>query len=184
MSSVEVLGLLVDPGPSEAALEAGWEDLRYFLYQLPEAGLNVLADMLPKMPNRRLQGLVIEVVAYQAVQSETRSSDLISRLNDRALVQLIPQLSAGLRRLGGQTLQPLVRHPSAAGRAARARALLEGRPFVLPDDIKALAAPVLLHRLTLSAESELEWLNEGQVIESLLARTEAPRGVSTETADR
>jgi MoxR-like ATPase len=69
-------------------------------------------------------------------------------------------------------------------RCARVRALLEGRSFVLPDDIKALAAPVLIHRLVLSAESELEGLTEGRIIESLLARTEAPRGAGPETADR
>jgi MoxR-like ATPase len=65
-------------------------------------------------------------------------------------------------------------------RCARARALLEGRDFVLPDDIKALAVPVLAHRLTLSAESELEGLGEPELIESLAAHVEAPRGISGE----
>jgi MoxR-like ATPase len=60
-------------------------------------------------------------------------------------------------------------------RCARARALLEGRDFVLPDDIKALAAPVLAHRLTLSAESELEGLDDRRIILNLVAGIEAPR---------
>jgi MoxR-like ATPase len=60
-------------------------------------------------------------------------------------------------------------------RCARARALLENRDFVLPDDIKALALPVLAHRLSLSAESELEGLDEGRILEAILARTGAPR---------
>ena len=64
-------------------------------------------------------------------------------------------------------------------RCARARALLFGRDFVLPDDVKALAVPALAHRLTLSAESELEGLSAAQIIESLLAKTEAPRGFSS-----
>jgi MoxR-like ATPase len=55
-------------------------------------------------------------------------------------------------------------------RCARARALMEGRDFVLPDDVQALAVPVLAHRLTLSAESELEGLDEVRVVENLLAR--------------
>ena len=63
-------------------------------------------------------------------------------------------------------------------RCARARALLSGRDFVLPDDIKALAAPVLAHRLTLSAESELEGLSGGRIVEALLAGTEAPKGIT------
>jgi MoxR-like ATPase len=61
-------------------------------------------------------------------------------------------------------------------RCARARALLEGRDFVIPDDISALAVPVLAHRITLAAESELEGLGERKIIENILARIPAPRG--------
>jgi MoxR-like ATPase len=63
-------------------------------------------------------------------------------------------------------------------RCARARALLLGRDFVLPDDIKALAVPVLAHRLTISAESELEGLSAKRIIETLLSKIEAPRGIT------
>jgi len=61
-------------------------------------------------------------------------------------------------------------------RCARGRALLQQRDFVIPDDIKALAVPVLIHRINLSAESELEGLNEMKIIEALVSRIEAPRG--------
>ena len=61
-------------------------------------------------------------------------------------------------------------------RCGRGRALLERRDFVIPDDIKALAVPVLIHRITLSAESDLEGLNEKRVVENLVSRVEAPRG--------
>jgi len=63
-------------------------------------------------------------------------------------------------------------------RCARARALLQGRDFVLPDDIKALAVDVLAHRLTLSAESELEGVSARRIIENLLFKTEAPKGIT------
>ncbi|MCL2293588.1 MAG: MoxR family ATPase [Spirochaetes bacterium] len=59
-------------------------------------------------------------------------------------------------------------------RCARGRALIHGRDFVLPDDIKAMALPVLAHRVTLSAESELEGLTEARIIENIIAKTEAP----------
>jgi len=59
--------------------------------------------------------------------------------------------------------------------AARARAALEGRDYVLPDDVKALATAVLRHRLLLSPAAEIE----GRLIETLVAdlveQTEAPR---------
>ncbi|MCC1497665.1 MoxR family ATPase [Alcanivorax sp. 1008] len=50
--------------------------------------------------------------------------------------------------------------------AGRAQALMEGRDFVIPDDIKCVARPVLRHRIQLSADSEIE----GQTVESLLNR--------------
>jgi MoxR-like ATPase len=63
-------------------------------------------------------------------------------------------------------------------RCARARALLLGRDFVLPDDVKALATAVLAHRLMLSTESELEGLNGKRIIENLLSKIEAPKGIT------
>jgi MoxR-like ATPase len=63
-------------------------------------------------------------------------------------------------------------------RCARARALMLGRDFVLPDDVKALVSVVLAHRLTLSAESELEGLSARRIIENLLSKIEAPRGIN------
>jgi MoxR-like ATPase len=60
-------------------------------------------------------------------------------------------------------------------RCARARALLEGRSFIIPDDIKGLAVSVLAHRLTLSAEGELEGLTERGIVENIVASVEAPR---------
>ena len=61
-------------------------------------------------------------------------------------------------------------------RCARGRALLQGRDFIIPDDIKALAIPALRHRITVSAESELEGLDEARTISNLVAKIEAPRG--------
>ncbi len=58
---------------------------------------------------------------------------------------------------------------------ARARALMEGRDFIVPDDIKALAVPVLRHRIQLSAEREIEGVSTDQVLREVLEQTPAPR---------
>ncbi|MCL2266539.1 MAG: MoxR family ATPase [Treponema sp.] len=63
-------------------------------------------------------------------------------------------------------------------RCARAYSILQGRDFVLPDDIKAVAAQVLSHRLTLSAESELEGVSAGSIIANIINKTEAPKGIT------
>ncbi len=60
-------------------------------------------------------------------------------------------------------------------RAARASALLGGRDFVSPDDIKAVALPALRHRILLSPDLELEGHDTDQVLRALLDKVEAPR---------
>jgi MoxR-like ATPase len=59
--------------------------------------------------------------------------------------------------------------------AARARAALEGRDYVIPDDVKALAVPVLRHRLTLSPAAEIEGRDMEALVAELVVSTEAPR---------
>ena len=59
--------------------------------------------------------------------------------------------------------------------AARARATLEGRDYVIPDDVKTLALPVLRHRLVLSPAAEIEGRQVDQVIATLLDQVAAPR---------
>ncbi|HVR90491.1 MAG TPA: MoxR family ATPase [Novosphingobium sp.] len=59
--------------------------------------------------------------------------------------------------------------------AARARAALDGRDYVLPDDVKALAAAVLRHRLLLSPAAEIEGKQVEALVADLVEATEAPR---------
>nr|WP_246447671.1 MoxR family ATPase [Novosphingobium flavum] len=59
--------------------------------------------------------------------------------------------------------------------AARARAAIAGRDYVLPDDVKALATAVLRHRLVLSPAAEIEGKQVEALVEGLVQRTEAPR---------
>jgi MoxR-like ATPase len=61
----------------------------------------------------------------------------------------------------------------AAG--ARARAALDGRDYVIPDDVKALALPALRHRVLLSPSAEIEGRTTDAAIAAILEQTEAPR---------
>ena len=58
---------------------------------------------------------------------------------------------------------------------SKAYAAREGRDFVLPDDVKAAALPVLRHRLTLRPEAELEGFNPDRAITDVLAATPLPK---------
>jgi MoxR-like ATPase len=59
--------------------------------------------------------------------------------------------------------------------AARARAAIEGRDYVVPDDVKTLATAVLRHRLLLSPAAEIEGKQVEALVEDLVRQTEAPR---------
>ncbi len=60
-------------------------------------------------------------------------------------------------------------------RAARAGAVLDGRDYVTPDDVKARAPAVLRHRMTLAPELEVEGRTTDDVLSAVLARTTAPK---------
>ncbi len=59
--------------------------------------------------------------------------------------------------------------------ASRARAAMDGRNYVIPDDVKALAMPALSHRLILSPAAEIDGRKVPDVVRSLIEQVEAPR---------
>ncbi|MCZ6617198.1 MAG: MoxR family ATPase [Gammaproteobacteria bacterium] len=60
-------------------------------------------------------------------------------------------------------------------RSARANAVLEGRHFVTPDDVKQLAKPVLRHRIHLTPDLEIEGSTPDRILDELLDAVDAPR---------
>ena len=61
-------------------------------------------------------------------------------------------------------------------RAAKAAAALDGRGYVVPDDIQRLATPVLAHRLLLTVEAHAAHRSAEEIISLLLGRIRVPRG--------
>jgi len=124
-------------------------------------------------------GAELSVSAVNAVLSPAEFlaiQDLVSSLRcDPAVIDYAVRLAAATRNSAVLECGAGPRGSLSLIRCARARALLEGRDFIIPDDIKALAVPVLAHRLTLSAEGELEGLTESSILESILSSVEAPR---------
>ncbi|MCY4096431.1 MAG: MoxR family ATPase [Gammaproteobacteria bacterium] len=58
---------------------------------------------------------------------------------------------------------------------ARVAALQNARPYVIPDDVKSVALPVLRHRIAVTTDLEIEGQNIDRVLEDLLTRVDAPR---------
>ncbi|MBQ9001839.1 MAG: AAA family ATPase, partial [Eggerthellaceae bacterium] len=93
-----------------------------------------------------------------------------SRIVLRYIVEVItvtrdnPEVQVGSSPRGGIALLAL----------ARAYALLQGRAYVIPDDVKALAPHVLCHRISLAHEAKVAGRTERQVIESILSGIAVP----------
>jgi len=92
-----------------------------------------------------------------------------------ALKQYLVDLADASRRHPDLGLGMSPRATLSLLRAARARALTDGRPFVTPDDVKALVRPVLAHRLTASADARLRGAAPADVLTELVDAVPVPR---------
>jgi MoxR-like ATPase len=91
-----------------------------------------------------------------------------------AIKQYIVDLVTATRQESGLKLGASPRAALQLLAAAKSRAAMGARNHVLPDDVKALAVPVLAHRLILSTESRLSGRNVQQVMRETLTRTVVP----------
>ena len=96
------------------------------------------------------------------------------RLND-AVIDYVVALVRATRETADLEGGASPRAAAMLATAARARAALEGRDYVIPDDVKALAPPVLRHRVILSSAAEIEGRHAEGVVASLIEQVEAPR---------
>ncbi|MBM0169621.1 MoxR family ATPase [Altererythrobacter sp. C41] len=162
------------------------------VYPLPEAQLDrFLFKLLVPYPSEEEEAAI--VTRFGERQGPPRPAELgVTAVTDAA------RLAEASAALGGVTVAKeivdyvvrLVRatrestdlssgaSPRAAvllANAARARAALEGRDYVIPDDVKALATAVLRHRLVLSPAAEIEGREIETLVADLVESTEAPR---------
>ncbi len=94
---------------------------------------------------------------------------------DESLMRYIVDLVQLTRNTRAVYLGASPRAAVALLQASKAHALLWGRDFVTPDDIKFVAPSVLQHRLVLTAEAEMEGYNAARLIATLLEQIEVPK---------
>ncbi len=94
---------------------------------------------------------------------------------DDAVLDYAVRIVRATRQWPGIALGAGPRGAIALVRTARALALLEGRDFATPDDVKAMALPALRHRIQRSPETEIEGLGSDDLLLALLAKVPAPR---------
>ena len=91
-----------------------------------------------------------------------------------ALRSYLAELAAATRHHHHLTLGMSPRATLALLRAARARALVAGRNFVTPDDVQAMAAPVLNHRLICSPSAQMAGLSGSDIVADVLSVVPVP----------
>jgi MoxR-like ATPase len=94
---------------------------------------------------------------------------------DDAVIDYAVRIVAATRDWAGIALGAGPRGSLALVRAARAQAVLAGRDFVTPDDVREIAKPALRHRIALAPELQLEGQSPDDVLHALLSKVEAPR---------
>ncbi len=161
-------------------------------YPLPEAQLDrfLLKVMVPYPEEEaELRMLANHAAGFDAERAEDAVPDPV--LDDescRALrravdaVRVTPEVQAYIaaivratREDPGLTLGGSPRASVALFRASRGAAVVTGRDFVTPDDVKDYAVPVLRHRVLLAPELEVEGRRSNDVIQSILSRVPAPK---------
>ena len=96
---------------------------------------------------------------------------------DPAIQQYIARVTASTRSLPGVRLGVSPRGSLALLRASRARAASEGRAFVTPEDVKALAPSVLAHRLILTAEAQLQARSQDVALAEAVSGVAVPQAL-------
>jgi len=94
---------------------------------------------------------------------------------DAEVIDYAVRIVAATRKWPGIALGAGPRGSIALVRAARAQALLAGRDFVTPDDVRDIARPALRHRIALAPELQIEGQGADDVLGALLAKVDAPR---------
>ena len=109
-----------------------------------------------------------DVLALRAMVKKVEVSDLVSAY----ILDLVERLRQDKDVASG----PSPRASLSLYRAGRAMAFLEGRDFVIPDDVRRLTVPVFEHRLRLTVEAEIEEVSARQVVERVQEAVPVPKG--------
>jgi MoxR-like ATPase len=122
----------------------------------------------------RLEEFGLQPVADATMLARVREAIVKVGLSEE-LVDYIVDVVRATREHSSLEFGASTRAANMLAAAARAFAVLQGRDFVIPDDIKGLALPVLRHRLTMSPAAEIEGLTTDRILREILDRTPAPR---------
>jgi MoxR-like ATPase len=157
-------------------------------YPLPESQLDrFLMRVSLGYPARQAEIDILDVHAsagtFPDIGPVATAAQITSMVHAVRQVHVAPALKSYLvdvadatRRHPGLSLGMSPRATLSLMRASRARAAAAGRTYVIPDDVKALAEPVLAHRLVLSAEAQLAGATAASMLTQVFGSVAVPTG--------
>jgi len=122
----------------------------------------------------KLADFGLQPVADAATLADLRATTEAIHLTP-AIVDYIVDVVRATRQHPSIETGASTRAANAVASAVRALAALNGRDFVIPDDVKRLVPPILRHRLVLAANAEIDGLTSDKVLGEILDQTAAPR---------
>ncbi|GAB1446078.1 MoxR family ATPase [Flammeovirgaceae bacterium] len=159
-------------------------------YRLPEAQLDrFLFKIVVNYPNLeeeiniiskqhlREDAIVLEEVnPILSVEDITSMKTLTRKVHvEEHLIRYIAQIVQETRSNPMLFLGASPRASVAILNGAKAFALIQGRDFISPEDIKKIALPVLRHRIALSPEKEMEGISPDVIVQQIIDKIEVPR---------
>ena len=136
----------------------------------PEAALAILAAVGTRAGRPVMTPMLTPAAVANLVDQAARV------YVDTSIMRYIAAVVAATRTADGVTLGVSQRGAIALLRTARTLAASRSRHFVVPDDVKSLAEPVLAHRISIDPEAEYGGLTAADVVRDVLQRVPPPRG--------
>ena len=142
-------------------------------YPQPEQEAEILSRYQEGFEARAFERVQVEAVPEDALQS---AREEVGRVRvEPKLLDYIVSIVRATRNSPAVSLGASPRAAISLMLVAKAIAAIEGRDFLIPDDVKSTAAPILRHRMLLKPEADLEGITPDQIVAEVLAGTAVPQ---------
>jgi MoxR-like ATPase len=157
-------------------------------FPLPEAQLDrfllrvrlgypSLGDEMRILDLQQLQHPIDTLKPVMDAEKVLAAADAVKSIHvSHPIKRYIVDLTTRTRQSNDAYLGASPRGSLALSRASQARAALDGRDFVLPDDVKALALPVLAHRIVVTPAARLREVSAERIVQEIITNVPVPGG--------
>jgi MoxR-like ATPase len=142
-------------------------------YPAAQDEVRLLANVQNGFESRELDKMDLKPIVAELL--EQAQQELKSVTVEEALFSYIVQIARRTREWPSLSLGASPRAAVSLMAVAKAVAAIDGRDYVIPDDVKASARPVLRHRIIMKPEADLEGITPDQVLADVLRSVEVPK---------